>query len=127
MSLDDSEVKQPSTASSTNEMAGLIASKDWSTTALGHSSNWSPSLKLIVGIMTASGFPMAVRWGPEFILIYNDGYRTFLEVGPGKVLSGLGRQHSEEARFHNIDSLKRLADFKAKFEALPALAVAGVE
>ena len=60
------------------EMAGLIASKDWSTTALGHSSNWSPSLKLIVGMMTASGFPMAVRWGPELILIYNDGYRTIL-------------------------------------------------
>src|ERR1700723_1562393 len=75
MSLDDS----PSIASSTtNELAGLIASKDWSTTALGDSNNWSPSLKLIVGIMTASGFPMAVRWGPELILIYNDGYRTIL-------------------------------------------------
>ena len=59
-------------------MAGLIASKDWSTTALGAEKNWSPSLKLIVGIMTASGFPMAVRWGPEFILIYNDGYRAIL-------------------------------------------------
>ena len=78
MSLDDSGAKQPSTAPSTkNEMAGLIASKDWSTTALGDTNNWSPSLKLIVGIMTASGFPMAVRWGPEFILIYNDGYRPF--------------------------------------------------
>jgi two-component sensor histidine kinase len=79
MSLDDSGAKQPSTASSTkNEMAGLIASKDWSATALGDPNNWSPSLKLIVGIMTASGFPMAVRWGPELILIYNDGYRTIL-------------------------------------------------
>jgi hypothetical protein len=80
MSLDDSGAKQqPPTAPSTkNEMAGLIASKDWSTTALGDANNWSPSLKLIVGIMTASGFPMAVRWGPELILIYNDGYRTIL-------------------------------------------------
>ena len=59
-------------------MAGRIASKDWSTTVLGAEKNWSPSLKLIVGIMTASGFPMAVRWGPEFILIYNDGYRAIL-------------------------------------------------
>ena len=59
-------------------MAGLIASKDWSTTALGDTNNWSPSIKLIVGIMTGSGFPMAVRWGPEFILIYNDGYRSIL-------------------------------------------------
>ena len=79
MSLDDSGAKQPLTAfSPKNEMAGLIASKDWSTTALGDSNSWSPSLKLIVGIMTASGFPMAVRWGPEFILIYNDGYRSIL-------------------------------------------------
>ena len=79
MSLDDSGVNRPpTTLSAINEMAGLIASTDWSTTALGAKKNWSPSLKLIVGIMTASGFPMAVRWGPEFILIYNDGYRSIL-------------------------------------------------
>ena len=24
--------------------------------------------------MLASGFPMAVRWGPDFAMIYNDGY-----------------------------------------------------
>src|SRR5271169_4647502 len=79
MLLDDSGAKQPPAAPSTkNEMAGLIANKDWSETALGASKNWSPSIKLIVGIMTASGFPMAVRWGPEFILIYNDGYRPIL-------------------------------------------------
>src|SRR3984885_12906825 len=79
MFLDGPEAEQPSTAPSLkNEMAGLIASKDWSTTALGDTKNWSTSLKLIVEIMTASGFPMALRWGPEFILIYNDGYRPIL-------------------------------------------------
>ena len=79
MSLDDRGANQPPTATPTNnEMAGLIASKDWSTTALGDRNIWSPSLKLIVGIMTSSNFPMAVRWGPEFILIYNDGYRPIL-------------------------------------------------
>ncbi len=59
-------------------MAGLIAGKDWSATALGDRSNWSPNLELIVGLMTTSGFPMAVRWGPDLTLIYNDGYRTIL-------------------------------------------------
>ncbi len=79
MALDGSGVKQPSTDPSTkNEMAGLIAGKDWSTTALGDRNNWSPSLKLIVGIITVSSFPMAVRWGPEFVLIYNDGYKLIL-------------------------------------------------
>ena len=79
MSLDDSGARQQSTTPSTeNEMASLIAGKDWSSTALGDRNNWSPSLKLIVAIMTASGFPMAVRWGSELILIYNDGYRSIL-------------------------------------------------
>ena len=64
--------------STKHEMTRLIASKDWSTTALGHTDTWSPSLKLIVGVITSSGFPMAVHWGPEFILIYNDGYRSIL-------------------------------------------------
>ncbi len=79
MSSDDSGTTRQSIAPAANyEMAGLIAGKDWSKTALGDSNSWSPSLKLIVGIMTASGFPMAVRWGSEFILIYNDGYRSIL-------------------------------------------------
>ena len=68
----------PTVSSTTNEMAGLIAGKDWSTTALGNPKHWSPSLKLVVGIISASGFPMAVRWGPELLLIYNDGYRPIL-------------------------------------------------
>jgi PAS domain S-box-containing protein len=59
-------------------MAGLIQRKDWSATPLGSPESWSPSLRLIISIMTASGFPMAVRWGPDFILIYNDGYRPIL-------------------------------------------------
>lgn len=77
MSLDENRAKQPD-RSTKNEMAGLIASKDWSTTALGHADTWSPSLKLIVGVITASGFPMAVHWGPELTLIYNDAYRSIL-------------------------------------------------
>ena len=77
MSVDENRAKQPD-PSTKNEMVRLIASKAWSATALGPMDSWSPSLKLIVGIMTASGFPMAVRWGPEFILIYNDGYRSIL-------------------------------------------------
>ena len=39
---------------------------------------WSPSLKLIVATILASRFPMAVRWGPDFVLIYNDGYLPML-------------------------------------------------
>lgn len=59
-------------------MSALIRAKDWSQTALGSPDNWPPSLTLVVNIMLASGFPMAVRWGPDFLMIYNDGYRPIL-------------------------------------------------
>jgi hypothetical protein len=60
------------------KMAERVHSKDWSKTLLGAAENWPPSLTLIVNVMLASGFPMCVRWGPEFVMIYNDGYRPIL-------------------------------------------------
>jgi PAS domain S-box-containing protein len=60
------------------EMAQRVLAKDWSKTALGPVDTWPPSLKVIVKVMLASGFPMCVRWGPEFVMIYNDGYRSIL-------------------------------------------------
>jgi PAS domain S-box-containing protein len=61
-----------------SEMSALIRAKDWSKTVLGPSEGWSASLTLIVDLMLASGFPMAVRWGPDFVMIYNDGYLPIL-------------------------------------------------
>jgi PAS domain S-box-containing protein len=64
--------------SAKSRMSALIRAKDWSKTPLGDADHWPPSLKLVVNLILASGFPMAVRWGPEFVLIYNDGYRPIL-------------------------------------------------
>jgi len=61
-----------------DEMRALVDAKDWSQTALGPRQDWSPALKLAVNLILSSGFPMALRWGPEFILIYNDSYRSIL-------------------------------------------------
>ena len=62
------------------EMATRLHDTDWSKTPLGPAEGWSASLKLIVSVMFASGFPMCVRWGPELVMIYNDGYRSILGV-----------------------------------------------
>src|SRR5438105_9938138 len=51
---------------------------DWAATPLGPSQDWPPSLKWIVELILASGFPMSVRWGPELIMIYNDAYAALL-------------------------------------------------
>jgi two-component sensor histidine kinase/PAS domain-containing protein len=62
----------------TPKMSELIRAKDWSKTVLGSADSWPPNLTLVVNMMLASGFPMAVRWGPDFAMIYNDGYRPIL-------------------------------------------------
>jgi two-component sensor histidine kinase/PAS domain-containing protein len=59
-------------------MSALIRAKDWSKTPLGDPDRWPSSLTLVVNLLLASGFPMAVRWGPDFVMIYNDGYRPIL-------------------------------------------------
>jgi PAS domain-containing protein len=60
------------------EMPALVRALDWSKTPLGPRDGWSESLKLAVDIVLSSGFPMALRWGPEFVLIYNDSYKPIL-------------------------------------------------
>src|ERR1700751_2426406 len=74
------------------EMARRIRAMDWSATPLGSSEAWPQSLKLSVAIILASGFPMAIRWGPELVLIYNDAYRAILG---DKHPSALGQPLSE--------------------------------
>ena len=59
-------------------MAALVSAKDWSLTPLGPRERWPASLRLMVATILASQFPMAVRWGPDFLQIYNDGYRPIL-------------------------------------------------
>jgi len=61
-------------------MPALVQAKDWSKTPLGAMDTWPPALRLSLDIVLSSGFPMALRWGPEFVLIYNDGYKPILGV-----------------------------------------------
>src|SRR6266478_1793872 len=60
------------------ELARRIRDMDWSLTALGSSETWPQSLRLGAAMILASSFPMAIRWGPELVLIYNDAYRPIL-------------------------------------------------
>jgi len=89
---DDLALESPAVAPA-GEMAARVAAYDWSKTPLGPRETWSPSLRLIVSTILASQFPMALRWGPQFVILYNDGY-----------LPILGEKHPEAlgARFREI-------------------------
>jgi len=77
--MDDVQFEPPpGWRTASDGMAGLVQSTDWRATKLGAQEAWSPSLRLAVDIILASAFPMALRWGPDFVLIYNDAYRPIL-------------------------------------------------
>jgi PAS domain S-box-containing protein len=59
-------------------MPAVVEGMDWAATPLGARASWSPCLKQVVDLILASAFPMALRWGPDFVLVYNDGYRPIL-------------------------------------------------
>ena len=59
----------------TGEMADRVRTYDWSATPLGPIDAWSKELLTIVNLTLCSPSPARTMWGPEFILIYNDGYR----------------------------------------------------
>ena len=51
------------------EAARLIREYDWSATPLGHPSQWSASLRMVVRFMLANRFLHLLWWGPDYIQI----------------------------------------------------------
>jgi len=67
-----------------SEMAGMVLAFDWSRTPLGPIASWPQSLKTAVAICLRSPFQMAIYWGSELNLIYNDAERDVLgDLHPG--------------------------------------------
>ncbi|WP_188112961.1 SpoIIE family protein phosphatase [Mycobacterium simiae] len=65
-----------------SEMAARMAAFDWSGSVLGPVADWPPSLRTAVGICLSSRYPMAIWWGPELVLMYNDAWAPI--PGPAK-------------------------------------------
>jgi two-component system sensor histidine kinase VicK len=57
-------------------MGELIRSADWSATSLGTPDTWPDSLRSAVSLSINSGFPIAIYWGPNFTLLYNDAWSS---------------------------------------------------
>lgn len=58
----------------TGPLAAAYQAVDWAATPLGASSSWSETLVSTSKLMLDSGFPIALMWGPELVLLYNEAY-----------------------------------------------------
>ena len=56
------------------EMADRIRAHAWSGTALGGIDQWPAELLAFVNMMLSSREVMTIFWGPDRLMIYNDGY-----------------------------------------------------
>lgn len=75
------------------EMGELMRSFDWIESPLGPPEFWPQSLRTSVSICLNSRFPIAIWWGPELVVLYNDGYIPVLGVKhPGRALGRPGKQ-----------------------------------
>ncbi len=69
-------------------MGARMRAFDWSTTPLGRVETWPQGLRSAVSICLGSRFPIAIYWGPQLTLLYNDAWSLI----PGtKHPSALGR------------------------------------
>lgn len=52
----------------------IIASLDWCSTTLGHPKDWPPLLKQTFNQILADSRPIAMYWGPQYTLLYNEAF-----------------------------------------------------
>ena len=67
-----------SSVAEASETGRAVAAVDWSATSLGPPSTWAKGLRAAVEICLTTRFPMLVTWGPDLVMIYNDGYRDII-------------------------------------------------
>lgn len=74
------------------ETGALMRMLDWSGSPLGEPETWPNSLRLAVGLLLNSKFPMFVAWGDQLGFLYNDPYAEILGA---KHPAALGQRFQE--------------------------------
>jgi diguanylate cyclase (GGDEF)-like protein/PAS domain S-box-containing protein len=69
-------------------VGALMQAIDWSATPLGPPHTWPQSLVSTVSICLNTSFPIAVYWGPDYIVLYNDAW---IPLEGGRHPHALGR------------------------------------
>lgn len=80
-----------------SEMAERIREYNWSRSSLGPVEEWSETLLATVNLMLNSPFPTILCWGPEMVLLYNDGVIPTLADKHPCALAGHYRDVFQEA------------------------------
>ncbi len=76
-----------------SELAQRMRALDWSKTDLGPPGSWPENLRNAVSLCLTSRIPVVIYWGPDFTVLYNDAYISFLgDAKHPRFLGGRGRE-----------------------------------
>ncbi len=59
-------------------LGAMIAAQDWASTSLGPIASWPQCLKTTLGLLLRSPIAMALLWGQDGVMFYNDAYAAFV-------------------------------------------------
>jgi len=71
------------------DCAALMRQVDWAATELGDPAGWPDTLRTTVNNVLNSPVPKVLMWGPDHVMIYNDGYSV---IAGGYHPQALGRR-----------------------------------
>jgi len=61
--------------------------------------------------------PNPVLWWQSIELLIKEGVTTFIEAGPGKVLTGLVKKISKDAQLYNVETVDDYEQLRAKYQS----------
>lgn len=73
-------------------MREIIDSFDWSKTPLGPSHAWPPELKTAVNMMLGVDAPVAIYWGNDLVMLYNDSWSQMPSVRDSEAIGEPARK-----------------------------------
>ena len=68
----------PTVSQPGGDLGALVRELDWAATPLGAPATWPQGLRSTLSLCLDSAFPIAIYWGPERVLLYNDAWRPIL-------------------------------------------------
>ncbi|SCG76173.1 SpoIIE family protein phosphatase [Micromonospora inositola] len=58
--------------------AAAVLAHPWGGTSLGAPAGWDPAVRAVVDLVLASPVPMALLYGDDLVMLYNDGYAELI-------------------------------------------------
>lgn len=91
-----------------SQTAMLLRHSERTKMSLGPPAAWTPTLRVLVDLILASDLPMAILWGPNLALIYNDAYAPILVDEHPRILGRPAREREREALHISDSTLDRV-------------------